>query len=53
MAIDPSWVKIDMGGPDGKITTAQNVTGIMNMVDNLELKHFGSFFVYDFTQLPW
>lgn len=53
MAIHPGWVQTDMGGPDGKITTAQSVEGIINVIANLEVKHSGSFFVYDGTQLPW
>lgn len=53
MAIHPGWVQTDMGGPDGKITTAQSVEGIINVIGNLEVKNSGSFFVYDGTQLPW
>jgi NAD(P)-dependent dehydrogenase (short-subunit alcohol dehydrogenase family) len=53
MAIHPGWVQTDMGGPDGKITTAQSVEGIINVIANIEVKHSGSFFTYDGTQLPW
>ncbi|WP_413691747.1 SDR family oxidoreductase [Psychromonas sp. KJ10-2] len=51
--IHPGWVKTAMGGADGKITPAQSITGMMNVIENLQSKHSGSFFVYDGTQLPW
>ncbi|MEZ8886220.1 SDR family oxidoreductase [Vibrio sp. 10N.222.54.F6] len=53
MAIHPGWVKTDMGGKEGKVTVKGSVTGMLNVIDNLKLKHSGSFFVYDGTQLPW
>lgn len=51
--IHPGWVKTEMGGSDGKITPAQSITGMKKVIKNLQLKHSGSFFVYDGTQLPW
>tara|TARA_R110001583_G_scaffold8952_2_gene42227 strand:- start:2430 stop:3122 length:693 start_codon:yes stop_codon:yes gene_type:complete len=51
--IHPGWVKTEMGGADGKITPAQSITGMMKVIENLQTKHSGSFFVYDGTQLPW
>ncbi|MEZ9313429.1 SDR family oxidoreductase [Vibrio sp. 10N.222.51.C8] len=53
MAIHPGWVQTDMGGKEGKVTVKESVTGMLNVIDNLKLKHSGSFFVYDGTQLPW
>lgn len=53
MAIHPGWVQTDMGGKDGKVTVEECVKGMLNVIDNLKLKHSGSFFVYDGTQLPW
>ncbi|EGR1585343.1 SDR family oxidoreductase [Vibrio parahaemolyticus] len=53
MAIHPGWVQTDMGGKDGKVTVEESVEGMLNVIDNLKLKHSGSFFVYDGTQLPW
>ncbi|EHU4841197.1 SDR family oxidoreductase [Vibrio parahaemolyticus] len=53
MAIHPGWVQTDMGGKDGKVTVEESVKGMLNVIDNLKLKHSGSFFVYDGTQLPW
>ena len=51
--IHPGWVKTEMGGADGKITPGQSITGMMKVIENLQTKHSGSFFVYDGTQLPW
>jgi len=51
--IHPGWVKTEMGGADGKITPAQSITGMMKVIENLQTKHSGSFFVYDGKQLPW
>ncbi len=51
MAIHPGWVQTDMGGKDGKVTVKESVKGMLNVIENLKLKHSGSFFVYDGTQL--
>lgn len=51
--IHPGWVKTEMGGVDGKITPAQSITGMIDVIESLQIKHSGSFFVYDGTQLPW
>jgi NAD(P)-dependent dehydrogenase (short-subunit alcohol dehydrogenase family) len=51
--IHPGWVKTEMGGVDGKITPEQSITGMIKVIENLQIEHSGSFFVYDGTQLPW
>lgn len=53
MAIHPGWVQTDMGGIDGKVTVEESVKGMLHVINNLQAKHSGSFFVYDGTQLPW
>lgn len=53
LAIHPGWVQTDMGGDEGKITAEESVKGMLSVIENLRLKHTGSFFVYDGTQLPW
>lgn len=51
--LHPGWVRTDMGGPNGLIDTRTSVTGLMDVIDNLNLENSGSFFNYDAAIIPW
>lgn len=51
--IDPGWVQTRMGGNEAALTTAQTVTGMMNVIDNLTPDQNGGFFRWDGTVSPW
>lgn len=51
--IHPGWVKTDMGGPDAHITTHESATGIMEVIDNLNLDNSGGFFAWDGSKIEW
>ncbi|MFK7863148.1 MAG: SDR family oxidoreductase [Pseudohongiellaceae bacterium] len=51
--LHPGWVRTDMGGPNGLIDTNTSVSGLMEVIDQLNLKNSGSFFNYDGSIIPW
>ncbi|MEJ2509184.1 MAG: SDR family oxidoreductase [Gammaproteobacteria bacterium] len=53
LIVHPGWVRTRMGGPMGRLTTAQSVQGMRALVDNFGPAQHGRFFRYDGTELPW
>jgi NAD(P)-dependent dehydrogenase (short-subunit alcohol dehydrogenase family) len=53
VAIDPGWVRTDMGGPGADISTDQSVAGMMAVMDRFTLANSGSFLAYDGSPFPW
>ena len=51
--LHPGWVLTDMGGPNALIDTETSVTGMLKVIDNLDLQSSGSFFNYDGAIIPW
>ena len=51
--VHPGWVRTDMGGPNGLIDTKTSVTGLMGVIEALDLQSSGSFFSYDGSLIPW
>jgi NAD(P)-dependent dehydrogenase (short-subunit alcohol dehydrogenase family) len=51
--IHPGWVRTDMGGPDGLISTKQSVSGMRNIISQISLADSGKFFAYDGQIIPW
>jgi len=49
----PGWVKTDMGGPNGEITTTQCVQQLKKILSGLTLEKSGSFFEIDGSVIPW
>jgi len=49
----PGWVKTDMGGPNGEITTSQCVKQLKKILKELTLEKSGSFFEIDGSVIPW
>ncbi|MBC8109050.1 MAG: SDR family oxidoreductase [Anaerolineae bacterium] len=53
IAIDPGWVKTDMGGPGAQLTVDQSVGGMRKVLDALKPADTGKFYRYDGSTLPW
>ena len=53
IALDPGWVKTDMGGKDAELEPEESIKGIINVVANLKLTDSGNFFKYNGSHLPW
>jgi NAD(P)-dependent dehydrogenase (short-subunit alcohol dehydrogenase family) len=53
VVVHPGWVRTDMGGPDGKLTTSQSVTALRRLISGLKPEDTGRFFNYDGKTYPW
>lgn len=53
VALDPGWVKTDLGGPNAWITVEESATGIVSVIDTLTLDDTGEFFHYKGEHVPW
>ncbi len=51
--LHPGWVRTDMGGPNGLITTEQSVTGMRHVISNLKFADSGNFYAFDGQIVPW
>lgn len=51
--LHPGWVRTDMGGPSGLISTKQSVSGMRNVISQISLADSGKFFAYDGQIIPW
>ncbi len=53
LLLHPGWVKTRMGGENAKITTRESVTGMCEVIENLDEKMSGEFYAYDGEKRPW
>ena len=51
--LNPGWVRTDMGGPNGLIDSQTSVSGMIEVIRNLDLGSSAGFFNYDGTVIPW
>jgi len=51
--LHPGWVRTDMGGPNGLISTEQSVTGMRRVISNLKFEDSGKFYAFDGQMVPW
>ena len=51
--LHPGWVRTDMGGPNGLISTEQSVTGMRRVISNLRFEDSGKFYAFDGQIVPW
>lgn len=53
IALDPGWVRTDMGGEDAPQTPAQSVQGMLQIIDQVTVAHNGCFLRWDGEKIPW
>lgn len=53
IAVNPGWVQTSMGGTRAKLTPAESVTGLLQVIDKLNIKDAGKFFQWDGTEHSW
>jgi NAD(P)-dependent dehydrogenase (short-subunit alcohol dehydrogenase family) len=51
--LHPGWVRTDMGGANGLISTEQSVTGMRQVIDHLKSADSGKFYAFDGQIVPW
>jgi len=51
--LHPGWVRTDMGGPNGLISTEQSVTGMRQVISALKYEDSGKFYAFDGQIVPW
>jgi NAD(P)-dependent dehydrogenase (short-subunit alcohol dehydrogenase family) len=53
IAMDPGWVKTDMGGPDAQLTPEQSIAGMLSVIDGLTGEQSGKFFTWQGGEAAW
>jgi NAD(P)-dependent dehydrogenase (short-subunit alcohol dehydrogenase family) len=53
IALNPGWVKTDMGGPDAQLAPEESVSGMRKVLEGLKPGDSGKFWSYDGTNIPW
>ena len=51
--LHPGWVRTDMGGPNGLISTQQSVSGMRQVISQLKPESSGEFYAFDGQVVPW
>jgi NAD(P)-dependent dehydrogenase (short-subunit alcohol dehydrogenase family) len=49
----PGWVRTDMGGPNGLLSTDESANGILNVLENIGEDDNGKFLQFDGQQIAW
>ena len=53
IALDPGWVKTDLGGPDAHLEPHQSATAICDTLGRLTLADTSKFLRFDGQEVPW
>jgi NAD(P)-dependent dehydrogenase (short-subunit alcohol dehydrogenase family) len=53
VSIHPGWVRTDMGGSDADIGTNESVSGMLQVINSLQLQDTGNFYDYTGKTIPW
>ncbi|XP_066557106.1 C-signal [Amia ocellicauda] len=51
--LHPGWVRTDMGGPEGELSTEESISALLPVIYNLSEKDHGGFLDYKGNTLPW
>ena len=53
VSLHPGWVKTDMGGPNAPVSIDESIKGMMQVIDETDIRDTGRFLNYDGKELPW
>merc|ERR1712179_50122 len=53
LSFHPGWVKTDMGGSNGELTTEESVKMMMKTMSNMSDDNHGTFVQFNGVSLPW
>lgn len=53
LVLTPGHVRTDMGGPSGKISAEESVSGMRAVIDRIDLNETGSFYSYTGEKVNW
>jgi NAD(P)-dependent dehydrogenase (short-subunit alcohol dehydrogenase family) len=53
VALNPGWVRTDMGGPDAELEVETSVHGMQRVIEGLRPEDSGKFLSWDGRELPW
>ncbi|MEO1286686.1 MAG: SDR family oxidoreductase [Chloroflexota bacterium] len=53
IALDPGWVRTDMGGQSALLSTEESADGIVTVIDTLTMNDTGRYLRYDGTESAW
>jgi NAD(P)-dependent dehydrogenase (short-subunit alcohol dehydrogenase family) len=51
--LHPGWVQTRMGGPNAKISVEKSVSGLRDVIAQLDEDRSGEFYAYDGETRPW
>ncbi len=53
IVMNPGWVRTDMGGPGGRLSPQESISGMRKVIAGLKPEDSGKFFNYDGRNYPW
>jgi NAD(P)-dependent dehydrogenase (short-subunit alcohol dehydrogenase family) len=53
LAVDPGWVRTDMGGSEASLTPEASAAGVLSVCENATREQSGAFLRHDGEPLPW
>lgn len=53
LALDPGWVRTDMGGQGAPLSPEESVRGIIHVIDSLTMRQSGHYMNYLGKPIPW